>query len=140
VCLHAEAELPLLDRQPAPDAGRDAMGPAEVRRDRELVPDLAGSHDTETFWELGPVAQWAVQRCTYAGRAFGLLEHPWRKAERRRVADVLGMQAGQLGDPVAGVVLDETHDRSPHGATVARLAGDGDLAMSRGRPGLGAAA
>ncbi len=139
-CLHSESQPAVLDRQPAPHSARHAMGAAKGRGNGVLVPDFAGSHDAETLWELGPVAERAVQRCSDSGGPFGLLEHPWRKAERRRVANVLRMQARQLGDPVAVVVLDETHDRSPHGATVARLAGDRDLAVAPGTTRLGAAA
>jgi hypothetical protein len=88
-CLHSEPQLAVPDGQAAPHPARDAMSPAKGRGNGVLVPESAGSHDAESLWELGPVAQRAVQRSTDAGRPFGVLEHPWRKAEGRRVTNVL---------------------------------------------------
>jgi len=48
----------------------------------------------------------------------GVVEDPWSEAEGRVVANVLGVQARQLSDPFARIVLVEPQNRSLHGASV----------------------
>jgi len=50
----------------------------------------------------------------------GIVEDPWSEAEGRVVANVLGVQARQLSDPFARIVLAEPQDRSLHGGSVLR--------------------
>ena len=91
------------------------MGAAQGGGRGPLVPDLGGAHHFEAVGQLGPVAERAVQVGPDAGSAAGFVEDPRRQAEGRVVADVLAMEAREVGDPGPIVVLVEADDGPPHG-------------------------
>jgi hypothetical protein len=59
-------------------------------------------------------ARFAVEDLAETAGAPLLRDHPWPADERRLMADVLPVPAGQVGDPVAMLILMETDDRLPH--------------------------
>jgi hypothetical protein len=74
----------------------------------------------ETRWLAALVAEETVERRADSLLTPLRLEHPRLGEERRPVADVLPMAAGELGDPLALVVLVEADDRPLHGVCSTR--------------------
>jgi hypothetical protein len=86
---------------------------SQTRRQRLLV-ELDGPRHLEPVRELASIAQRALEDAADAGRPAVGREHPGSLAERRLVADVLPVQARELGDPVAGIVGVEPVDGALH--------------------------
>ena len=76
-----------------------------------LRPATCARRLSESWWL---VAQHAVQHLAEPCAASFFGEHPWAHLPRRIVADVLVVATGQLGDPVALVVLMKARDRLLH--------------------------
>ena len=71
---------------------------------------------------------------TDSGRSALAGYHPRPLLERRAVPDVLAVQAGQVGDPVALGVLVKAGDAAPHGSQFDR-AGRSRAAIDVANPG-----
>jgi hypothetical protein len=94
------------------------MRSTETRGHRLFVPDLGGAHHREYLWKLRAVTQGTVQRGSDAPRALGVFHHPGCTPKRRSVPDVLAVEAGEVCDPVAGVVSTEPGDDALHDRSV----------------------
>ena len=71
-------------------------------------------HDPEVAGKLGAIAQRAVQLAADALAPLDIVEHPGPLVKRRPVADVLAVEARQVGDPITIVILAEGDDASTH--------------------------
>src|SRR5262245_14807678 len=69
----------------------------------------------ETRWLAALVAEETVERRADSIFAPLRLQHPRLGEERRSMAHVLPMAAGELGDPLALFILVEADDRPLHG-------------------------
>ncbi len=84
---------------------RPALGADQVEPARRLAAFVLGLVD---------VAERAVERRADAPVAGSVVGHPLAELKRRPVPDVLGVPAGEPGDPVAARIPVEAGDRSLH--------------------------
>ena len=75
-------------------------------------------------------AELALERRPHAAGAPFFREHPWPAHERRLVANVLPVPAGQVSDPIAVLILVKSDDRLSHGACVV-MGADTDRAHNK---------
>lgn len=98
------------------------MCPPEPDRHRRLVERSGGAGDRQPVRELGALAEGTVERSAgvLATALLGL--NPGAIPERWPVADVLVVEAVELGHPVPDVVLVEPVDRPDHAVVPFRAA------------------
>jgi hypothetical protein len=90
------------------------VGGAQTRRQRVSLERSGCPGEAESFGQLGPVAEGAVELRSDPTGPLRLVEDPWPVLEGRLMADVLVVQTRQLGDPVAVLVLMEPDDGPLH--------------------------
>lgn len=136
---HGKTQPPLVNHDPPPRACGETVCTAQPARHSLLVPLGAEANETETVWELAPVARRAAEQSAEPGRPSVVVGHPISELERGTVTDMLAVAARKLGDPVACVVLVVAGDRSFHGRQP--TSGSSNIADAhisrapRGRPG-----
>ncbi len=136
---HGKTQPPLVNHDPPPRACGETVCTAQPARHSLLVPLGAEANETETVWELAPVARRAAEQSAEPGRPSVVVGHPISELERGTVTDMLAVTARKLGDPVACVVLVVAGDRSFHGRQP--TSGSSNIADAhisrapRGRPG-----
>jgi hypothetical protein len=102
------------DGDHSPRAGGDLVLALQRGGQRVLIEGPRGADELEAIGKLGTVTERALEgQADVLTAAVGGL-HPRTVPERRAVPDVLSVQARQLGDPVAVVVLVEAVDRPEH--------------------------
>ena len=144
---HRKTQPPLVHHDPPPRACGETVCTTQPARHGLLVPLGAEANETETVWELAPVARRTAEQSTEPGRPSVVVGHPISELERGTVTDMLAVTARKLGDPVACVVLVVAGDRSFHErqptSGSSNIAGAHISRAPRGRPGgagrLGAA-
>jgi len=131
---HRDAQPPFVHHDPPPGARVEAVRSTKPGWQGVLVPLAAGTNKTETLWQLCPVAQRTAEEAAKPAFALRLVDHPGPKLEGGAVADMLGVAAGKLGDPVARVVTVKADDRSLHCAKPRRGASGSTVAAASLRP------
>jgi hypothetical protein len=117
VTVGVERHRPVEHPQHAPGAVGHEVGPAQARRERVGVEGAGGASEDEPLGELEAVAERALERRPEATGSTGAGGGPLPGPDRRTMADVLAVEARQLGDPVALVVLVEPLDPALHRQT-----------------------
>src|SRR5581483_7583837 len=73
-----------------------------------LIPLRSGPNELYIRWQLGAVAQWALELLTDPVASLGITPHPGSQLEGRAMADMLVVATRQLGDPISRFVLVES--------------------------------
>jgi hypothetical protein len=90
------------------------MRPQQAPGNGVLVPRARSSDHHQAVGKLGAVAEGALNTGTEATGPPHRIHDPGPLLERRAVADVLVVEAGQLRHPVPDVVRMEPDDRADH--------------------------
>ena len=109
-----EVDRTVLYQEPTPPAFRGAVGAEQVAGHGILVPRAGSAEDRQALGELGSVAEGTLDVRTDVRDAPGGIEHPRSLLERRAVANVLAVVAGQLRHPVSVAVGVEADDGADH--------------------------
>lgn len=112
--IDVDVSTALQDPEQRPPACGHDMSPAKPWRQRLSIERTRSPNDYEVARKLRTITQRAVQLAADTLAPLDVVEHPCPVVKRRSVADVLAMQARQLGDPVAHVILAEGGDPSTH--------------------------
>ncbi len=114
LALHGEQDGSFLNPKAAPGPFGNTVSGTQTGRQRVGLERPGCPGKAESLGQLGPVAEGAVEFRSEPSRPLGLVEDPWPLLEGRPMADVLGVQARQLGDPVAVFVLMKPDDGPLH--------------------------
>jgi hypothetical protein len=90
------------------------MSCPEPEGEGSFVERTGDAIDVQAVGHLGSITEGAVEVGTDSFRAPIRGHYPWTFPERRLVSHMLPVQARQLSDPLAVVVLMKTLDRSKH--------------------------
>jgi hypothetical protein len=113
-CLHLNSDAAFEDAESSPGAFVCSVPSSKARRDRVLVPGTRNTKKDDLVGHLRPVAKRAFEMRLDPCRALDLVRDPWAVLKGRAVADVLVVQAREVGDPVPFSVLVETRDLPSH--------------------------
>ena len=113
-----EAQLPMVNHDPAPRTLCDAVRLTKSRRHRQLCPFRGRPNQPKAVREFGSVAKRTVEHRAQVRPATLDFQHPRSELEGRTVTDVLAMAARELRNPVAHLVAAEGGDHSVHLASV----------------------
>src|SRR3954470_6363075 len=106
IAFHREEHLSFGDAQAPPGPLGNSMIALQRVRQRGRIERAGSPSHLETSWQLGAVAEGAIQRCADPRRTTLGGLHPGTLLPGWRVANVLRVMAGQVCDPSV-VVLPE---------------------------------
>ena len=115
--LHGEEDTARQNANQAPRSTGDPMVAPQPRRQARFIERSSSACDDEAGGQLGPIAEWAVQRGGDVRGATLCCLHPRSLRERRAMPDVLRVMAIELSHPVANVVLPKPGDLTLHPAS-----------------------